>query len=106
MAIPEPGTDAQPVVDVYQRYDDRLSGKLTWKINDKMTLNQTGLYEWWQYLSTFPTVTTPATALAWYPGDIRLSGTEWNWVLNNTTVLGLTTATTLNRHLSSAWART
>jgi Carboxypeptidase regulatory-like domain/TonB dependent receptor-like, beta-barrel len=83
----QPGTDAQPVVDVYQRYDDRLSGKVTWKINDKITLNQTGLYEWWQYLSTFPTVTTPAQALAWYPGDIRLSGTELNWILNPTTVL-------------------
>jgi hypothetical protein len=83
----QPGTDAQPVADTYQRYDDRLSGKLSWKINDKVTFNQTGLYEWWQYLSTFPTVTTPATALAWYPGDIRLSGSELNWVLNPTTVL-------------------
>ena len=43
-----PGTDAQQVVDVYQQYDDRFSGKVTWKINDKMTLNQTGQYEWWQ----------------------------------------------------------
>src|SRR5207237_10741802 len=29
----------------------------------------------------------PPTALAWYPGDIRLSGTELNWVPNSTTVL-------------------
>ena len=84
-----PGTDAQPVVGTYQEYDDRLSGKLTWKINDKMTLNQTGQYEWWQYLSTFPTFALPATSLAWYPGDIRISGTELNWVLNSTTVLGV-----------------
>lgn len=84
-----PGTDAQPIVDVYQQYDDRLSGKVTWKINDKMTLNQTGSYEWWQYLSSFPTITTPATALAWYPGDIRILGTELNWVPNSTTVVAV-----------------
>jgi len=64
-----------------------MSGKVTWKINDKMFFAQTGLYEWWEYLNTFPSRVLPLEATSWYPGDIRLSGSELTWTLTPTAVM-------------------
>ena len=84
----QPGEAAQPTdVTWFQRYDSRASGKLTWKINDKMSFTQTGLYEWWEYLNVFPSRITPIDATGWYPGDIRLLGSELTWTLNPSTVM-------------------
>jgi hypothetical protein len=87
----EPGQAAPPsdLLDqgLWMRYDTRLSGKVTWKITDKILFTQSNLYEWWEYLNPFPNNTTPLEAVNWYPGDIRVGGSTVTATLNSTTVL-------------------
>jgi hypothetical protein len=83
----QPGEATQPTSKDFQRFDSRMSGKVNYKLSDKVMFNQTALYEWWQYLTPFPSRIRPIATTGWYPGDIRLFGSELTATLNSSTFL-------------------
>ena len=83
-----PGQDDIPKEFRWTRFTARTNTKLTWNVNDANTFRQTFYYEWYESSRPeSPTPRIPLESVAWLPGEIYDTSTEWTGLVSSATAL-------------------